>query len=156
MSEELALELKNLTVEELLTRYRAEVADHREREAEERRAAERKERVIEALEEALGVQRLFDPEEARNERLGRAIRMTKPEVRGIAAVRAAISTDPARTWKPREIHEIMVNNGWINEDAEHPLRGTEAAISRLVAKGELTRVGRGAYRLTGLGVIPQG
>jgi hypothetical protein len=152
---ETALELQSVPVGELLERWRGEAAEHRKVEANARDAAERKERAVAALEEALGIEHGPTVAERKRESIGRALRTADPELRGIAAVRAAIAQDPVRAWKAREIHDLLVENGWINRNAGHPLRGTEAAISRLVNKGELERVGRGEYRLRGLGVIPE-
>ena len=68
-------------------------------------------------------------------------------MRGIAAVRAVIEEHPGRVWRAREIHDVLEQRGWISEGAQHTLRGTEAAINRLIHRGELEKVDRGRYRL---------
>src|SRR5713101_2183576 len=105
---ELPAEFRAMPVEELLTKWREEATEHRRVEVEARKSAERKERAVEALEEALGIEQPMDREDEKNERIGKALRRANPDVRGIAAIRTVIAEEPTRTWRPIEIHEILV------------------------------------------------
>ena len=69
-------------------------------------------------------------------------------LRGIAAVRTVMQENPERVWKAREVHDVLEQRGWISPGAQHPMRGTEAAINRLIKRGELDRIRPGRYRVT--------
>jgi len=72
-----------------------------------------------------------------------------PPLLGIAAVRAVIREEPNRVWTPREVHTVLEDRGWLSHEAQHPVAGTEAAVARLLRKGDIVRVGRGRYRWAG-------
>ncbi len=127
-----------------LPSLRGEAARLREEEALARRRAENLERIIE------GVEGLMDRTTVS---AGSEVAPTETHTpgdgpRGIAAVRRVMLEHPARIWKAKEIHAELERQGWISPAAQHPLRGTEAAINRLWKRGEVDRVDAGRYRTT--------
>ncbi len=64
---------------------------------------------------------------------------------GVAAIRALLREDPSRVWSAGEVHAELEQRTWVSRSARHRLQGTEAAVSRLVRRGELVRVRRGRY-----------
>jgi hypothetical protein len=68
-----------------------------------------------------------------------------PPRRGNDAV-LTLMQEQQRIWTARELHDELDRRGWINPDAAHPLRGTEAAINRLHRSGKVEKLGRGRYR----------
>jgi hypothetical protein len=74
------------------------------------------------------------------------VRPTDERPRGSAAILTVTAEEPGKVWSARDIHAELEERGWLNPEAQHPLRGTEAAISRLVRDGKLEKVGRGQYR----------
>ena len=130
-----------------LPHLRAEATRWREQEAEAARKAEGYEAIIR------GVESVIDAPPAVATAIAPAPEIVAesngtPGPRGIAAVRRVMLEHPARIWRAKEIHAELERNGWISAVAQHPLRGTEAAINRLWKRGEVDRVGAGRYRAT--------
>jgi hypothetical protein len=65
---------------------------------------------------------------------------------GIAAVRQVMREEPGRIWGPGELHEVLVERGWISPSATKPRTGTDNRLQRLVGQGEIEKIGRGQYR----------
>jgi hypothetical protein len=70
---------------------------------------------------------------------------TSPE--GMAAVLQVMVEEPTRLWRAKEVHAVLRQRSWVSPRAKHPERGTDAAISRLLARGDIQRVERGRYRV---------
>jgi succinoglycan biosynthesis transport protein ExoP len=66
---------------------------------------------------------------------------------GIAAVRAVMREQPDRAWNARDVHSVLEERRWLSPTAQRPLRGTEAAINRLMKRGELIKISPGRYKL---------
>jgi hypothetical protein len=66
---------------------------------------------------------------------------------GTRAIRMVLAERPDRTWKAKDIHGVLEQRGWLSPNAQHTLRGVEAAINRMWRTDELERVGPGRYRL---------
>ena len=152
------MDAQSLTVEELVAKLRADAARERKREGQARRAAERAETAIEAIQSVTGFI-LTGPDEGEEPREpSRIDRGTvdalfgnngKDRPLGEAAVLRIVREAPGTVWTPREIHRVLETRGWINPDAAEPRAGTEAAIGRLVKKGKLAKLGRGEYLYVG-------
>lgn len=131
-------------VEQLPT-LRAEANRWREQEAESRRKAEGYEEIVRGVENLVGAPGAASTASS-----------PKPEVvnnsegspTGIAAVRRVILEQPERIWRARDLHSVLEQRQWISPGAQVPLRGTEAAINRLMHAGELERTQPGYYRAT--------
>ena len=52
-----------------------------------------------------------------------------------------------RIWTARTLYQELEKRGWLSAEAQHPLRGVEAAINRMWKREEIERVGPGRYRL---------
>lgn len=74
--------------------------------------------------------------------------------RGLTTGEVPVGIEAARrvmreggVWTVASLLNELQKRGWDSKDAEHPLKATEAAISRLHnVKKEIERVGRGKYR----------
>jgi hypothetical protein len=124
----------------------AEAAECRRQEQEAAARAEHLERIIEGIRGLTSTRAdqrfsLFEAEAPMAENDGASLR-------GIAAVRRVMLEHPDRVWKARDVHTQLEQRGWVSPDAQHPLRGTEAAINRLWKRGELDKVRTGRYRVT--------
>lgn len=139
------MDMESLTQQ--LPALRAESKRWREQEAEAARKAEGFEAIIRGVENVIGapaaeaVASASSPAEVVADSKGDG-------PRGIAAVRLIMLQHPDRIWKARDIHAQLEQRGWISPAAQHPQRGTEAAINRLWKRGEVDRVGAGRYRAT--------
>jgi hypothetical protein len=133
-----------------LPSLKKEAATWRQREEDARRKAESIERIIEGVE---GLSGPAVPNESLPV-LGTKNQAVAPEPdddtwpRGIAAVRRVMLEEPEKIWRARDVHTQLEQRGWLSAKARHPLRGTEAAISRLMQRGELERLRPGRYRVT--------
>lgn len=131
-----------------LPELRKEAARLREQENTARQKAENIERIIEGI-EGLGAP-------SRATEMPAEVSAPQPTLaelngsgpRGIAAVRRVVLEGRERVWKARDVHAVLEQRGWLSSGAKHPLRGTEAAINRLVHRGELERTRPGRYRAT--------
>jgi hypothetical protein len=140
----------DLTVEQLVTRLKSTVERNRRLEVEARESAEQAEQALAAIEALTGplpISGDLPAELARSSRNG-----SSP--RGTAAVLRVVEAEPNRVWKPAEIHRELVGKGWISPEAKHPKAGTDAAISRLLKRGKLRRLGPGQYKVNYTG--PEG
>ncbi len=68
-------------------------------------------------------------------------------LQGIEAVRKVISQVPDRLWRPRDVHEVLEQRGWISTTNQAPIRSTGVAMHRMAKRGELVKVGRGLFRM---------
>ena len=137
------MDLDSLTQQ--LPHLRAEAKRLREEEAEAARKAEGYEAIIRGVESVIGA----PAAEARTTApASEAVIANGEGPRGIAAVRLVMLEHPDRIWKARDIHAQLEQRGWISPGAQHPLRGTEAAVNRLWKRGEIDRVDAGRYRAT--------
>jgi hypothetical protein len=67
-------------------------------------------------------------------------------VTGIDAVRALLQEEPDREWRPREVHQILRDRGWIS-GAKSGAAITESALNRLWRRtDEVERTRPGRYR----------
>lgn len=144
-------DLRDLTLEQLLARLRAEVTQERAKQQQARQAAERAEAAIRAL-EAL----VRDDEPASKGQAVLEMEAVLPAPNGSLdrplgedAVLRVVAEEPNRVWSPAEIHAVIEARTWRNPDAEQPRAGTDAAISRLVKKRKLEKLGRARYRHIG-------
>lgn len=134
------------TLVEQLPTIRAEAKRWREQEAEARRKAEGYEEIIRGLENVIGAPPVVEASAPEPE----VVKDTNGtgSLRGIGAVRKVMLEHPERAWAARDIHTVMESRQWISPKAQHPLRGTEAAINRLMHRGEIEKVRPGRYRVT--------
>jgi hypothetical protein len=154
------VDASGLTVEELIAKLRADAARERKREAQARRAAERAETAIEAIQAVTGFvltdsiesdepDHIADLRESARATVAAVFGPNGEKPLGEAAVLRVVREAPDTLWTPREIHRLLEARGWINPEAAEPRAGTEAAIGRLVKKGQLARRGRGEYLYVG-------
>jgi hypothetical protein len=127
----------------LLPSLKRDAAEWRQKQAEAGSRAMSLERAAKSIQELLG------PDESP----GTPFPDLEPQrqngrLLGVAAVRALLREDPDRVWGASEIHKQLEARGWLNEEAKHPQKGTEAAVNRLWRGGEVQRVDRGRYRLS--------
>jgi hypothetical protein len=94
----------------------------------------------ESLEHVEGILRAAEPELTDN-KLGRRLR-------GVAAVRAVLQEDPAREWRPRDLHAELGARGWQSRTGGEAAV-TQAALHRLLTRGEVDRTAPGLYRWKG-------
>jgi hypothetical protein len=72
-----------------------------------------------------------------------------PRLTGIAAVRAVLQEEPQREWRPRDVHGILRERGWVS-GAKSGVALTESALNRLWRQtGEVERPQPGRYRWKG-------
>jgi hypothetical protein len=133
-----------LTVE--LSRLEAAVARLRRKEARARRKAERLGRKIDTMRDAARLA----PVAAVDRGAADGDRPT-----GVHAIRLLVEEDATRVWSARELCLELLSRGWVSPCAAHRLRGVEAVLSRLVRRGELTRVRPGRYRRAAEGALPK-
>jgi chromosome segregation ATPase len=70
-------------------------------------------------------------------------------LRGIEAVRAVLEEEPDRVWRPKDVHAVLQDRGWLS-GAKSGIALTEGAINRLWKKTEeVERVAKGRYRWKG-------
>jgi hypothetical protein len=160
------MDATGLTVEELIAKLRADARRERKREGQARRAAERAETAMEAIQAVTGfILTGVDDDEEPPHDLDPLTKIDQGTVSAIfgdppfgkngekplgeAAVLRVVSEDPGLVWTPREIHRILEARGWLNPRAAEPRAGTEAAIGRLVKKGKLAKLARGEYAYLG-------
>jgi hypothetical protein len=136
---------------EQLPSLRAEAQRWRQEAAEATAKAENIEHIIRGIEGLTG--ELQPSGLTREAAQNGSARSDTGGLRGIAAVRSVMRSDPSRVWRARDVHEIME----ISPGAQHPLRGTEAAINRLMHRGELVKLDAGRYRWNSSGeeLLPQ-
>lgn len=134
------LETSNLLV--LLPKLEAKAAKLREKELRARSKAEEVERQI------LGI-RLVTGTPFSDLRHDNGVGAAGSRaIHGVYAIRRLLTESPSRVWSAGSLHAELEARGWLSPTARHRLQGTEAAISRLVRKGELERLDRGRYRLS--------
>jgi hypothetical protein len=147
----------SLTVQELVAKLRADAARERKREAQARKAAERAEAAVEAIQSVTGFI-LTGVEEASPDSQAAPLEPSPDALfaqngddtpLGEAAVLRVMSEHAEQVWTPREVHRVLEARGWLNPEAVTPRAGTEAAINRLVKKQKLARLGRGEYAYLG-------
>lgn len=122
-----------------LGKLEAEAERFRRKEARARRRAEKLERKILAIRDAMG----FAPSSGAVAVQGRA------EGRGptgVSALRRLLDEDLARVWSARELHEELLARGWLSDTATYHRQSIEAVISRLARRGEVERVSPGRFR----------
>lgn len=116
----------------------AELVEWRRREQEAGSRADNLERIIEGIKGLAPEAVIETPPASEN----------GTSLRGIAAIRAVVSEHPERIWTARDVHNVLEQREWLSPHAQHPLRGTEAAINRLITRGELERLRPGRYKAT--------
>lgn len=72
-----------------------------------------------------------------------------PHPEGMAAVIEVMTEQPDRLWRAKDLTEILRQRGWLSTTAKYPERGVDTAIARLLGRGDIERVERGRYRVTG-------
>lgn len=129
-------------VERAYQKAMTEAAKHREREDSHREAAEAAELMARRL---AGIRQLKAADDSGLEAGGdTSARGRRPPERGneAALVRGAIDTRPAgEEVSPKEIHEILTSQG-----AAVALTNVQLEMGRLVKRGKLIRLRRGAYQ----------
>jgi hypothetical protein len=137
-------ELKDMTLGEAVETLRTRIDANRLVEETARHERERDEAALSTLEALLG---------GKTDGVAPAVSerdTAAPSTPlGLAAVREVMRETPNRIWTPNELHKILEQRGWLSGKAKFPKAGTESAVNRLLAKGEIVKIGRGRYRWRG-------
>jgi hypothetical protein len=133
---------------------KAEMERERELSRDAARRADTLERVIRGIESLVSPQSptptLFETVRSNGPSAASLIEdvlEAEQELRGIAAVRRVVHEQPGRVWRPRDVHAILEERGWVSPGSQAPIRGTEVAMHRMATRGELEKVGRGQFRI---------
>jgi hypothetical protein len=141
-------ELGQLTLAELVDQLRSNIVRNTQIQQQATDELERDRRALNVLREILGENDATLGQMPLSNPDPQPVSVNGDSPRGERAVLLVMSERRDGFWSPSEIHAELEDRGWISPEARHPKAGTEAALSRLVKKGTVSR-NAGVYQYLG-------